>query len=53
MFLYVSGFGKFNRHHFEYKEEVEDVILVKDMVVLEWGHFPSLSDAYTRYPNLS
>jgi len=35
MFLYVSGFGKFNRHHFEYKEEVEDVILVKDMVVLE------------------
>jgi hypothetical protein len=33
--LYVSGFGKFNRNHFEYKEEVEDVILVKVMVVLE------------------
>jgi hypothetical protein len=35
MRLYVSGFGKFNSHHFKYKEEVEDVILVKDMVVLE------------------
>ena len=35
MLLYVLGFGKFNTHHFEYKEEVEDVILVKVTVVLE------------------
>jgi hypothetical protein len=34
MFLYVSGFGKFNKHHFEYIEEEEEVILVKGAVVL-------------------
>jgi hypothetical protein len=33
MRLFASGFGKFNKHHFEYKKEKEVVILVKGAVV--------------------
>jgi len=41
--LHVSGFGKFNKHHFEYKKEKDAALLAKT-AVLESGHSSFLSD---------
>jgi len=41
--LRVSGCGKFNKHHFEYKKE-EDVALLVKTAVLESSHSFFLSD---------
>jgi hypothetical protein len=41
--LHVSGCGKFNKRHFEYKEEKEVELIVKT-AVLESRHSSSLSD---------
>jgi hypothetical protein len=41
--LHVSGCGKFNKRHFEYKEEKE-VELIAKTAVLESGHSSSVSD---------
>jgi hypothetical protein len=45
--LHVSGCGKFNKHHFEYKEEKQVALLAKT-AVLESGHTPPLSDISTQ-----